>query len=73
MSGEATKMEGQICRTQESPRRLLQLQSTGGPLGRYSYYTPYSRSVALSTAQYYLVCGSRDLAHHKKACTDSAG
>lgn len=33
MSGEATKMQGQICRTQESPQRLLQLQEHRGPFG----------------------------------------
>lgn len=67
MSGEATKMQGRIRRTQESPRRLLQLQEDRVSFGG-------DRAASSPTAKPWgsvpPVCGSRDLAHHKRACIE---
>lgn len=60
-------MQGQICRTQESQRRLLQLQEHRGPFGG-------DKATASSTAKLWdsvpPVCGSGDLAPYKSACIE---
>jgi hypothetical protein len=60
-------MQERICRTQESQRRLLQLQEHRRPFGG-------DRATASPTAKLWdsepPVCGSRDLARYKRACIE---